>query len=149
MVNKVILLGNIGNDPEVKNLSNDSKLVRFSLATNESYKNKSGERVDNTTWHNIVVWNGLAGFVEKYLQKGDKIYLEGKIVNRTWDKDDGTKGYASEVIANSINALSFNKNETSDKSNSSVSNGNNNSSNDTDPNNAPLGDDDFGDDLPF
>ena len=78
-VNKVILLGNLGKDPEVRYLDNGVAVANFSLATTENYKNKQGERVSQTEWHNVVFWRGLAEVAEKYLKKGDSIYLEGKL----------------------------------------------------------------------
>ena len=88
-VNKVILIGNLGKDPEITNIGNDVKKAAFSLATSESYKNKDGNKVEQTEWHNIIVWRGLADVAEKYLHKGSKIYLEGKIKYRSYDDKDG------------------------------------------------------------
>jgi len=97
-VNKVILVGNVGNDPEVQYIKEDVPVAKFRLATNESYKNKDGERVTNTEWHNVVVWRGLAKVVEKYVKKGSKLYIEGKITNRQYEKDGVTK-YFTEIVA--------------------------------------------------
>ena len=85
-VNKVILVGNLGQDPEVRYLDNGVAVANFSLATTENYKNKQGERVSQTEWHNIVLWRGLAEVAEKYLKKGSSIYVEGKIRNRKWEE---------------------------------------------------------------
>ena len=84
-VNKVILVGNLGQDPEVRYLDSGVAVANFSLATTENYKNKQGERVSQTEWHNIVLWRGLAEVAEKYLKKGSSIYVEGKIRNRKWE----------------------------------------------------------------
>ena len=89
-INKVILVGNLGRDPEVKTTESGAKYARFSLATTESYKDKSGEKKDRTEWHNILCWRGLAEIAEKYLTKGSQIYLEGKIRTSTWE-DNGQK----------------------------------------------------------
>jgi single-strand DNA-binding protein len=103
-VNKVILLGNLGKDPEVHNFENGVKKVTFSLATTETYKNKDGQRVSQTEWHNIVVWRGLAETVEKYLKKGDTIYLEGKIKNRDYEVN-GVKKYITEILVDNMTMI--------------------------------------------
>ncbi|MFA5782665.1 MAG: single-stranded DNA-binding protein [Bacteroidales bacterium] len=98
-INKVELNGFIGIAPEVKTLTNGSKLVRFSLATNEDYKNKDGEWVKNTTWHNIVMWNKIAEKAEETLKKGLRVMLEGKLVNRQFTDKQGIKRNISEILA--------------------------------------------------
>jgi single-strand DNA-binding protein len=100
--NKVELNGFIGMEPEVKTLSNGSKLVRFSLATNEDYKNKEGEWVKNTTWHNIVMWNKVAEKAEETLKKGSRIAITGRIVNRQYTDKDGNKRNAFEIMASTF-----------------------------------------------
>lgn len=104
MINKVILVGHVGKDPEVKHLDNGTSFARFTLATSESYKNKDGEKITNTEWHNIVVWRGLADVAEKYVKKGNKLYLEGKITSRTYEQDGATK-YFSEIVGNVMQML--------------------------------------------
>jgi single-strand DNA-binding protein len=104
-VNKVILVGNLGKDPEVRSLESGTKVASFSLATTESYKNKEGQKVEQTEWHNIVMWRGLAEVAEKYLRKGGQIYLEGKIRTRTWDDKEGNKRYTTEIIADTFTML--------------------------------------------
>lgn len=104
MVNKVILVGNVGADPEVKYLDNGVSVARFSLATTETYKNKQGERVSNTEWHNITLWRGLAKVAEDYVKKGTPLYIEGKITYRTYEKDGETK-YFTEIVANEMKLL--------------------------------------------
>ncbi len=102
-INKAILVGNLGRDPEVRTLENGASVAQFTLATSESYKNKNGERVENTEWHNIVVWRGLAEIAGKYLKKGSKVYLEGKITSRSWDdKESGQKRYITEIVADNM-----------------------------------------------
>ncbi len=103
-VNKVILIGNLGKDPEIITFDNGVKKAAFSLATTESYKNKEGNRVDQTEWHNIVLWRGLAEVAEKYLHKGDSIFLEGKIRNRSYEVD-GVKKYITEIVADNMTML--------------------------------------------
>ncbi len=104
MVNKVILVGNVGKDPEIQHISADVAVAKFTLATSESYKDKNGERVTNTEWHNIVAWRGLAKIVEQYVRKGAQIYVEGKITNRSYEKDGQTR-YFTEIIANDFKLL--------------------------------------------
>lgn len=103
-VNKVILVGNLGKDPETRRLDSGVAVTQFSLATSESYKDKSGQRVDQTEWHNVVLWRGLAEVAEKYLKKGDQIYLEGKLKTRTWEKD-GIKRYSTDIVADNMTML--------------------------------------------
>ena len=104
-VNKVILVGNLGKDPEVRYLDSGVAVASFSLATTESYKNKEGERVSQTEWHNIVFWRGLAEVAEKYLKKGDSIYVEGKIRTRKWEDKEGNSRYSTEIIADNMTML--------------------------------------------
>lgn len=101
-VNRVILIGNLGKDPEIRSLEGGVKVANFSLATTESYKGKNGERVDQTEWHNIVLWRGLAEVAENYLKKGNSIYVEGKIRTRDWIDKDGNKRYTTEIIADNM-----------------------------------------------
>jgi single-strand DNA-binding protein len=104
-VNKVILVGHLGKDPEVRHLENGVNVASFSLATTETITNKNGERQDLTEWHNIVVWRGLADVAEKYLKKGKQIYVEGKIRTRSWDDKEGVKRYTTEIVADSFTML--------------------------------------------
>ena len=104
-VNKVILLGNLGKDPEVRRLDDGRAVANFSLATSETYKNKSGEKVTNTEWHNIVLWSPLADIAENYLKKGSQVYIEGKVSNRSYEDKDGVKKYISEVVGREITLL--------------------------------------------
>jgi single-strand DNA-binding protein len=103
-INKVILVGNVGNDPEVQYVMENVPVARFRLATSENYKNKSGERVTNTEWHNVVVWRGLATVVEKYVKKGMKLYIEGKISYRKYEKD-GQVQYYTDIVADEMKML--------------------------------------------
>jgi single-strand DNA-binding protein len=104
-VNKVILIGNLGKEPESKTLDGGNTVTNFSLATSESYKDKKGEKVDKTEWHNIAVWGKLAEVAAKYLKKGSSVYVEGKIQTRTWDDKDGNKRYSTDIIANNFTML--------------------------------------------
>lgn len=105
MINKVILLGRLGQDPEVKHLDNDRTVANFSLATSEKYKTKSGEKKEDTDWHNIVIWGGQAKVAEKYLRKGDQIYLEGKVRTRSWEDKEGNKRYTTEILCDKFQML--------------------------------------------
>tara|TARA_R110000796_G_scaffold96719_1_gene203092 strand:- start:535569 stop:536006 length:438 start_codon:yes stop_codon:yes gene_type:complete len=104
-VNKVILVGNLGKDPEVRHLESGRAVANFSLATSETYKNKQGERVTTTEWHNIVLWSPLAEIAEKFLKKGNQVYIEGKLNTRSWDDQDGNKRYTTEVVGNNLTML--------------------------------------------
>ena len=104
-VNKVILVGNLGKDPEVRYLDNGVAVANFSLATTENYKNKEGERVSQTEWHNIVLWRGLAEVAEKWLKKGSSIYIEGKIKTRKWEDKEGNSRYTTEILVDNMTML--------------------------------------------
>ena len=104
-VNKVILVGNLGKDPEVRHLENGRAVANFSIATSESYKNKQGEKVTTTEWHNVVLWSPIAEIAEKYLKKGNQVYIEGKLTTRSWDDQDGNKKYTTEVVGNNLTML--------------------------------------------
>ena len=104
-VNKVILIGNLGKDPEVRYLDNGVAVANFSLATTESYINKQGDRVNQTEWHNIVLWRGLADIAEKYLKKGNSVYIEGKISTRKWEDKDANVRYSTDIIADKMTML--------------------------------------------
>jgi single-strand DNA-binding protein len=106
-VNKVILVGNLGKDPEVKFTPSGVAVAKFSLATNERYKDKSGEWQDRTEWHNIVAWQRLAEIVGEYVKKGSKIYIEGRLQTSSWeDKQSGEKKYRTEIVAQDLVLLS-------------------------------------------
>lgn len=100
--NKVQLIGNLGNAPEVKTLESGKKMARFSLATHESYRNARGEKVTETQWHNLVAWGKLAEIAEKYLVKGKEIAVEGKLINRSYNDKEGNKKYITEVQVNEL-----------------------------------------------
>jgi single-strand DNA-binding protein len=103
-VNKVILIGHLGKDPEVRHLEGGTTLVNFPLATSESYI-KDGKKIEQTEWHNIVMWRGLADVAAKYLHKGSLVYIEGKIRSRHYETKEGNKRYITEIIAESFNML--------------------------------------------
>ncbi len=98
--NSVRLVGRLGTDPEVYNFENGKKKVRFSLATTEAYKDKDGKRVENTQWHNIVAWGAQAAFLEKYVQKGREIAIEGKLIHRSYEDSSGSRKYITEIVVN-------------------------------------------------
>jgi len=125
-VNKVILLGNLGKDPEIRHLENDRAVANFTLATSESYTNSQGERITNTEWHNIVLWGGLAKLAEKYLKKGNKIYLEGKISNRSYEDKEGVTKYRSEVVGKEMTFVGGKRDSDGDNSTEPVTSTNDN-----------------------
>lgn len=112
-INKVILIGNLGKDPEVRHLDNGVKVTRFSLATTESYKDRDGNRKEQTEWHNIVLWRGLAEVAERFLKKGNTIYIEGKIRNRQWEDKEGKTRYTTEIQADNMTMLGGRKDNAS------------------------------------
>ena len=104
-INKAILVGNLGKDPEVRAIEGGRKVANFSLATTESYKDKNGERVDSTEWHNIVFWGPIVDVIEKYLKKGSQVYIEGKIRTRSYDDKEGLKKYTTEIVGQTLTML--------------------------------------------
>ncbi|MBU2915976.1 MULTISPECIES: single-stranded DNA-binding protein [Reichenbachiella] len=104
-VNKVILVGNLGKDPEVRHLDNGRAVANFSMATSETYKNREGERVTTTEWHNMVLWSPLAEIAEKYLKKGSQVYIEGKLTSRSYEDKDGVTKYITEVVGRELTML--------------------------------------------
>ena len=101
-LNKVQLIGNLGKDPEINVLDGNITVAKFSLATSESYHNKSGALITDTEWHSIVLWRGLAELADKYLVKGSTVYIEGKLKTRHYDDKDGTKKYVTEIVADNM-----------------------------------------------
>ncbi|MAY84581.1 MAG: single-stranded DNA-binding protein [Flavobacteriales bacterium] len=104
-VNKVILIGNLGKDPEVRHLESGATVANFPIATTETYKDRNGNRQEQTEWHNIVLWRGLAEIAEKYLKKGNQIYVEGKLRTRSWEDKEGNTRYTTEVVGDNMTML--------------------------------------------
>ena len=125
-VNKVILVGHLGKDPEVRHLENGVNVASFSLATTETYTNKAGEKSEQTEWHNIVLWRGLAEVASKYLQKGKLVYIEGKLRTRSFEDKEKVKKYVTEIVAENFTMLG----RKSDFENTPVSSGTPKSEND-------------------
>lgn len=100
--NKVQLIGNLGNDPEIINLESGKTLAKFSIATNESYKNASGEKVTDTQWHNVIAWGKTAEIIEKYVTKGKEVAIEGKLTTSSYETKEGEKRYVTEVVCNEL-----------------------------------------------
>lgn len=143
-VNKVILIGNLGKDPEVRRLENGTVVASFPLATSETYTDKTtNERRDITDWHNIVVWRGLAEVVEKYVRKGSKIYVEGKLKSRSYQDKEGVTKYITEVVADEITMLNRVESTTPNQPNYSSE------GTPTEPSKIEQLLDDSNDDLPF
>lgn len=112
-VNKVILVGNLGKDPEIRKLESGNLMARFSMATSEYYTDKtSGKKIENTDWHDIVLWRGLAEITEKFVKKGMKVYVEGKLKKRAWKDKEGAQRYNVDIVADSLTILSKNQNST-------------------------------------
>jgi single-strand DNA-binding protein len=133
-VNRVILLGNLGKDPEMRHLENGRARASFTLATNEYYKNKEGEKVTNTEWHNVVLWSPLAEIADKYLSKGKQVYIEGKLTNRSYTDKEGQAKYITEVVGQNLVLLGNKENDIAEiKERESFS----------------IVEDETGDDLPF
>ncbi len=105
MINKVILIGNLGKDPEVRHLESGVSVAKFSVATNESYQDKNKEWQTVTEWHNVVVWRGLAERAERQLHKGSLVYIEGKLTHRKWQDKEGNDRYSTEIVANTFRIL--------------------------------------------
>ena len=135
-VNKVILIGNLGKDPEVRYLDSGVVVANFSLATTENYKNKEGERVSQTEWHNIVLWRGLAEVAEKWLKKGSSVYIEGKIRNRKWEDKEGNTRYTTEILGDNMTMLGKKEDSSAEKT-------------ETIPEQESIPQEEKGDDLPF
>ena len=100
--NKVQLIGNLGNDPEIINLESGKRLAKFTIATNESYKNNKGEKITDTQWHNVVAWGKTAEIIEKYVTKGKEVAIEGKLTSRSYETKEGEKRYITEVVCNEL-----------------------------------------------
>lgn len=108
MINKAILIGNVGQDPEIRytgDVNNGTKVATFRLATTERYRDRSGNLQEHTEWHNIVVWRNTADVVEKYVKKGTQVYVEGRIRTRSWDDQTGNKRYVTEIVADTLQLL--------------------------------------------
>ncbi len=114
-LNKVLLLGNLGKDPEVATLEGNVKVAKFSLATTESYKDENGQLQSHTEWHSIVLWRGLAELAEKYLRKGSSVHIEGKNRTRSYDDKQGVKRYVTEIIAEQLILLDKKEDSNNDK----------------------------------
>lgn len=139
MVNKVTLIGRLGKDPEVRTLESGTNIAKLALATDESYKDKSGEWQTITEWHNVIMWRDMAERAEKMLKKGYLVYIEGKLTNRSWEDENGNKKYVTEVRANTFRLLR-----------SEMSGNKNNGQASTTPNTAAAKSTaDASDDLPF
>jgi single-strand DNA-binding protein len=142
-VNKVILVGNLGKDPEIRVTESGRKVANFSLATTESYKDKNGERVDSTEWHNVAFWGPIADVIEKYLKKGSQIYVEGKLRTRSYEDKDKVKKYITEIVGQTMTMLG----KPGDGNTSSSSGASRNTV--SEPINQSLVAEDDSDDLPF
>lgn len=142
-INKVILVGNLGKDPEVRYLEGGTAVANFPIATSETYKDRTtGERKTITEWHNVVVWRNLAEIAEKFLKKGTQIYIEGKLRTRQWQDKDGNNRYTTEIVGDNLQMLGK-------RDDSPMSNNDHSSSTPSSPSPSIEQDDDMADDLPF
>ena len=149
-VNKVILVGNVGKDPEVRHLDSGVAVANFPMATSESYVAKSGDKVTTTEWHNIVLWRGLADVAEKYVTKGRQLYIEGRIRTRSYDDKDGNKRYITEIYGDVLQLLgSRSDGQQNNNQSAPVENKQDLSSPNTSENNPDVSDSGGDDDLPF
>ncbi len=115
MRNRVQLIGNLGQDPEIKTLESGKKVVRFTLATNESFKNSEGQKVEETTWHNVVAWNGLADTASRFLKKGREVAVEGRLVYRSYEDKKGVTKNITEIVLNDLLLLRSGKGNAKDE----------------------------------
>lgn len=113
--NRVTLIGNLGQDPQIKDLENGRKVAHFTIATNDGFKNADGQKVEETTWHNIVAWNGLAETASRYLKKGREVALEGRIVYRTYEDKKGVSKNITEIVLNDFLFLQSSKGKTTEE----------------------------------
>jgi single-strand DNA-binding protein len=141
-VNRVILLGNLGKDPESRALENGRTRVTFTLATNEVYKNKEGEKVTNTEWHNVVLWTPLAEIAEKYLSKGKQVYIEGKLNSRSYVDKEGQTKYITEIVGQNLVLLGSKGSEAADTERIGIANT-------RDSNQSNVEESTYSDELPF
>jgi single-strand DNA-binding protein len=141
-VNRVILLGNLGKDPESRALENGRTRVTFTLATNEVYKNKEGEKVTNTEWHNVVLWTPLAEIAEKYLSKGKQVYIEGKLNSRSYVDKEGQTKYITEIVGQNLVLLGSKGSEAGDTERIGIANT-------RDSNQSNVEESTYSDELPF
>ena len=111
MKNRVYLVGNLGNDPEIKSFGEGKQVARFSLATTEIYKDATGKKASSTQWHNLVAWNNVAAIAGKLLKKGNEVAIEGRLINRSYDDKEGNKRYITEVVVNEMLLLRSKKSE--------------------------------------
>lgn len=116
-VNKVILVGNVGKDPDVHFIEQGVAVARFPFATSETYRSKDGEKITTTEWHNIVLWRGLADVADKYVKKGSQLFIEGRIKTRSYDDKEGNKRYITEIVGDNMQLLGKKGDNSSDDSN--------------------------------
>jgi single-strand DNA-binding protein len=140
--NKVQLIGRVGKDPEIKHTQSGDAVASFSFVTSEHYKNKKGEKIETNQWHNIVIWRKLAEIIEEYVKKGDQLFLEGRIVYRSWDDKDGNKKYITEIVCDNMIMIGGKKQQSETKPDQSKK------ANDTQPE-SEFTANDGADDIPF
>jgi single-strand DNA-binding protein len=147
-INKVILLGNIGKDPEIRTFDNGKKKANFSLATSESYRDKEGNKIDKTEWHNIVFWGPVVDVIEKYVKKGKQLYVEGKIATRSFEKDGQTR-YITEIEGQNLTLIGSGGGNNENQNNSNNNTSSQNSQDSKEEYVPPVIENQADDDLPF
>lgn len=145
-VNKVILLGRLGNDPEVKTISNGNTVARLSLATSETWVDKNGQRQERTEWHKVVVWGKVAELVGRRLSKGKQLYVEGRLETRSWEDQQGQKRYTTEIVANNVQ---FVEKDTANEGRSDYGSRGSSSSSSSEPDFGPEPSFDSSEEIPF
>ena len=148
-LNKVMLIGNLGKDPESREMGDGTKMAKFPIATTETYKNRQGEKVSNTEWHNIVLWRGLAEVAINWLKKGDSVYIEGKLKTRSWEDENGVKKYATDIQADNLSMLGSRRDNESQYQSSSTEKSANSEIKKVDENKVNETSHEEEDDLPF
>ena len=147
-LNKVMLIGNLGKDPESREMGDGTKMAKFPIATTETQKNRQGEKVSNTEWHNIVLWRGLAEVAINWLKKGDSVYIEGKLKTRSWEDENGVKKYATDIQADNLSMLGNKRDNGQSQPNRNETNTHLENTN-SDENNITKSSNTEDDDLPF
>ncbi|HOO42652.1 MAG TPA: single-stranded DNA-binding protein [Bacteroidales bacterium] len=153
MLNKVMLIGNVGKDPEIRHLESGTAVANITLATTERYKDRNGETQEQTEWHNVVLWRGLADVTERFVRKGSQIFIEGKIRTRSWEDQSGQKRYTTEIVADNMQLLGRKSDNPANASARPAPSANNNQTGRKDQSSFDNGSADFNseevDDLPF
>ncbi|MDR0420872.1 MAG: single-stranded DNA-binding protein [Prevotellaceae bacterium] len=148
-LNKVMIIGNAGKDPEIRHLDNGVSVVTLPVATTERYKDKNGETKEQTEWHNVVFWRQLAEFIEKYVRKGSQLFIEGRLRTRNWEDQSGNKKYLTEIVADNVRLLGRRPENNNHNNNGGANNVIENQATETKAEDIIISEPDDNDDLPF